>query len=42
MHLVQSFHLCERCPHAGFVVAVSAIKREKDDYGAYSRAVVLG
>ena len=39
---VQPFQLCERDPHSKRVVAVSAIKREKDDRGSYFPAVFLG
>jgi len=42
MHFVQPIHLRERDPHSNRVVAVSAIKREKDDRGAYFRSVLLG
>jgi len=42
MLFIKPIHLCEREPHSDSVVAVSAIKREMDDCGAYFRAVGLG
>jgi hypothetical protein len=41
MLVVQPFYLCERDSHSDRVVAVSAIKREKDDCGAYFQVVCI-
>jgi hypothetical protein len=41
MLVVQPIHLCERDSHSDSVVAVSAIKREKDDCVAYFRVVCI-
>ena len=41
MLVVQPIYFCEGDSHSDSVVAVRAIKREKDDCGAYFRAVCI-